>query len=168
MVETGVSQDELRQILNQLRSYSQQASAPPQPPAPQPHAGSSNYSQSYPRQAALSAQSGFPSSAVSPSYPQLKTESADLSSLLSLTQSISTSVPTPPTPAPISNIANLYNALLKAGVVSATGTPTGAGETAKAEETKPELVDPARTAAREYRKSILSNKLKLTSAAITK
>jgi pre-mRNA cleavage complex 2 protein Pcf11 len=31
---------------------------------------------------------------------------------------------------PISNVANLYNALLKADVVSATGTPTGAGETA--------------------------------------
>jgi pre-mRNA cleavage complex 2 protein Pcf11 len=35
-----------------------------------------------------------------------------------------------PSVAPISNITNLYNVLLKAGVVSATGTPTGAVKTA--------------------------------------
>jgi pre-mRNA cleavage complex 2 protein Pcf11 len=70
--------------------------------------------------------------------------------------------------APISNITNLYNALLKAGVVSASGTPTGAGETAKPEESKPEPVDPAKATAREYQKAILSQKIKLTSAGITK
>ncbi|KAF7978365.1 hypothetical protein HWV62_731 [Athelia sp. TMB] len=46
-----------------------------------------------------------------------------------------TSVSAPPAPA-IGNIANLWQSLLKAGVVSSTGTPTGAGETAKAEEIK--------------------------------
>jgi hypothetical protein len=35
-----------------------------------------------------------------------------------------------PLVAPIGNVTNLYNAHLKAGVVSAAGTPTGAGETA--------------------------------------
>ena len=70
--------------------------------------------------------------------------------------------------APISNITNLYNALLKAGVVSASATPTGAGETAKVDESKPGPVDPAKTTSREYRRAILSQKVKLSSAGITK
>lgn len=57
--------------------------------------------------------------------------------------------------APISNITNLYNALLKAGVVSATGTPTGAGETAKDEGSKLEPIDVVKVIARECRKAIL-------------
>ncbi|KIM78393.1 hypothetical protein PILCRDRAFT_11358 [Piloderma croceum F 1598] len=36
--------------------------------------------------------------------------------------------------APISNITNLYNALLKASVVSASATPTSVGETAKVDQ----------------------------------
>jgi pre-mRNA cleavage complex 2 protein Pcf11 len=32
---------------------------------------------------------------------------------------------------PIGNITNMYNVLLKAGVMSASTTPTGGGETAK-------------------------------------
>ncbi|KAF7977675.1 hypothetical protein HWV62_3124, partial [Athelia sp. TMB] len=98
-----------------------------------------------------------------------KSEPADLSALLALSQpgSLPTSASAPPAPA-IGNIANLWQSLLKAGVVSSTGTPTGAGETAKVEETKVEVVDPSRLAAREYRKSILAQKMKLTSTSITK
>ncbi|KAF7967370.1 hypothetical protein HWV62_34455, partial [Athelia sp. TMB] len=97
------------------------------------------------------------------SYPQAKSEPADLSALLALSQAgpIPTSASALPPPA-IGNIANLWQSLLKAGVVSSTGTPTGAGETAKVEETKVEAVDPSRLAAREYRKSILAQKMKLT------
>lgn len=88
----------------------------------------------------------------------------DLSALMALSQSgplpVSASVLYPPQQRP--------RALVKAGVVSSnTGTPTGAGETLKAEETKPVGVDSSRMAAREYRKSILSHTMKLTSAAIT-
>jgi pre-mRNA cleavage complex 2 protein Pcf11 len=89
----------------------------------------------------------------------------DLSSLLASPRSTST---VPGHSAPINNITNLYNALLKAGVVSASATPTGAGQTAKAEEHKPEPVDPAKATAREYRRAILSQKVRLTSAGITK
>ena len=79
---------------------------------------------------------------------------------------------TPPVPAGsvalISNIANLYNTLLKAGLVSAMGTPTGAGETAKADESKSEPMDAAKALAWEYRKSILSQQVKIPSVGITK
>ena len=51
--------------------------------------------------------------------------------------------------------------------MSASGTPTGAGATAKAEEpSKPS--DPVKDAARQYRKAVLKHKIKLTSADITK
>ena len=43
--------------------------------------------------------------------------------------------------APLSYITNLDNALLKAGAVSTSGTPTSTGETAEAEESKPGTVD---------------------------
>ncbi|KAF7978402.1 hypothetical protein HWV62_805 [Athelia sp. TMB] len=144
LVEAGVPQNELRQILTQMRSLSQQAPMPPPPPQPP----------AYPPPA---------------SYPQAKSEPADLSALLALSQAgpIPTSASAPPAPA-IGNIANLWQSLLKAGVVSSTGTPTGAGETAKVEETTVEAVDPPRLAAREYRKSILAQKMRLTSTSITK
>lgn len=44
---------------------------------------------------------------------------------------------------------------------SNTGTLAGAGETAKTEETKPESADPSGITARDYRKYILSHKMKL-------
>jgi hypothetical protein len=53
-------------------------------------------------------------------------------------------------------------------VVSATGTLTGAGETAKAKEPKPSPVDAAKVTAKEYRKAILSQSVKLPSSVITK
>ncbi|KAF7965009.1 hypothetical protein HWV62_1060 [Athelia sp. TMB] len=131
LVEAGVPQNELRQILTQMRSLSQQAPMPP--PPPQPVASSSNFPQSYPQQ---HPQPAYPPPA---SYPQAKSEPADLSALMALSQAgpIPTSASAPPAPA-IGNIANSWQSLLKAGVVSSTGTPTGAGETAKVEETKVE------------------------------
>ena len=43
--------------------------------------------------------------------------------------------------APLSYITNLYHALLKAGAVSTSGTPTSTGATAEADESKPATVD---------------------------
>lgn len=82
----------------------------------------------------------------------------------------STSTPTniPPPPA---NIANLLSTLLKAGVVSASGTPLGAGATAKEEASKQttvESVDLEREASRAYRQAILSQQIQLTSSDITR
>jgi len=103
------------------------------------------------------------------SVPLAKSEQLDLSSmLLAKNASSSASSVAGSSAAPISNITNLYNALLKAGVVSASGTPTGAGETAKHKESKPKPVDAAKATAREYRKSILSQKISLMSSGIAK
>lgn len=171
MVEAGVSQDELRQILSQLRSFTQSAAPPPAPQAvPTTHNYSGpSFPPSYPPQPPLYQNSGAHQSfGAQPQYlQQPKTEQLDLASLLA---SASTAPPAPVVAsqvAPISNITNLYNALLKAGVVSASGTPTGAGETAKA-ESKSDPVDAAKLSSREYRKLILSQKIKLTSAGITR
>lgn len=91
---------------------------------------------------------------------------------------------TPPAPvvntsttSTIPNISNLFEALRKAGVVSSTGTPTGAGQTQSAtiasaqdpEDIKPEsLVDSVREDARAHREAILSENIRLTSADITR
>lgn len=91
---------------------------------------------------------------------------------------------TPPAPvasmsaAPaIPNISNLFEVLRKAGVVSSTGTPTGAGQAQAAtiasaqdpEDIKPEnLVDPVREDARAYREAILSENIRLTGADINR
>jgi hypothetical protein len=45
------------------------------------------------------------------------------------------------------------NTLLKSGLVSAIGTPAGAGETAKTDKSKSEPMDVARASAREYHKA---------------
>ncbi|KIM90910.1 hypothetical protein PILCRDRAFT_811403 [Piloderma croceum F 1598] len=180
LVEAGVSQDELRQILNQLRSFSQSTAPPPLAPAPtstpastSPSYNGSLYPRPYPPPASYSNQGpppGFPVPTDRPSYlQQPKTEQVNITSLLPSSQLASSSPSAPVhSAAPISNITNLYNALLKAGVVSASATPTGAGETAKVDESKPEPVDLAKTTSREYRRTILSQKVKLSSAGITK
>lgn len=92
-------------------------------------------------------------------------EPIDLGGLLSAVQPalVTSNAPLPRT----NSLANLFNALLKAGVVSASGTPTGAGAPAKVEESTT-LSDPVENAARQYRKAVLKHKIKLTSADITK
>ncbi|KZT12516.1 uncharacterized protein LAESUDRAFT_718777 [Laetiporus sulphureus 93-53] len=182
LVQAGVSQDELGQILNQLRTLAQPTTAPtpqlPPAPSPQVYAAQPSYPASIPapqmpsfppaiEQAPYQQQTSYAGS----TYGFPKAEPVDLQSMLAPQPSrvpppTSTSVPAP-TGTPVNNIASLYNALLKAGVVSATGTPTGAGATAKSEE-KSLSSDPIKDAAREYRKAVFSHKIKLTSAGISK
>ncbi|KAH9938216.1 uncharacterized protein B0H18DRAFT_966113 [Fomitopsis serialis] len=188
LVQAGVSQAELSQILNQLHTLAQPAPAPaPTPIPPPPVAARPSYSaqqSSYPPPppgvlASMSpppyrSQSAYPPPPPPPSYGVPKSEPIDLSSFLSAVQpppasmsSSHTAPPPPPAAAPTNNISDLFNALVKAGVVSTNGTPTGAGATAKAEElSKP--FDLVKDAARHYRKTILKHKIKLTSADITK
>ncbi|THH14893.1 hypothetical protein EW146_g5507 [Bondarzewia mesenterica] len=69
------------------------------------------------------------------------------------------------------NISNLFEALIKAGVVSATGTPTGAGATvaSQADETKHATAEGlGRDEARVYRDAVLAENIKFTSSDITK
>ena len=63
------------------------------------------------------------------------------------------------------NISSLFDALVKAGVVSASGTPTGAGATAKAETP---TTDASKDAIVDYRQAIFSAGIKLSSNDIVK
>ena len=75
-------------------------------------------------------------------------------------------IPTGPAIVPPDNIANLLSTLLKAGVVSASSTPTGAVSTATDKATIadiPKAVDANETVIREYRDSILSETINLNS-----
>jgi len=161
LVEAGVSQEELHQILNQLRNLVKSTAplappppqaAPPQqwqsysaPPLPQP-----SFSSSAPRPYSHTSQ-------IAPVYP------ADN---VILEQSIPQAAMMSTSPA---NIANLLSTLLKAGVVSANGTPTGAGATAKEEASNQQVVEISsleREASRAYRQVILSHPIKLSSSDI--
>ncbi|KAJ8587211.1 hypothetical protein M405DRAFT_319900 [Rhizopogon salebrosus TDB-379] len=179
LVEAGVSQDELRQILSQLRSLSQgpqlaAAATPTYPTTSTPSTASYQYpaQPSYPRQVA---QPIFPppvqqppssntyTSYGLPSNNQPKTEPVDPVSPLSSVKS---------TGAPSTDLAGLYSALLKAGIVPATGTPAVVGAVVTSEDTvaasSTSSENLSRDAARAYRKSILSQNVKLTNVDITR
>jgi len=69
---------------------------------------------------------------------------------------------------PQNSITSLYNALLKAGVVSVDSTPVGPGSKSD-EERVPALSNvPSRDNVRTYRKAVLSEKIKLTTTDITR
>ncbi|KAI0353595.1 hypothetical protein OH77DRAFT_1458232 [Trametes cingulata] len=167
LVQVGVSQEELRQILSQLRTLAAPAGPSAPVSAPTPYAAAPAFTPPPPMPTAPPP-IPQPTYQQPPSYSvpseQPKAEPIDLSRFLA--------PPPPPaastsTAAPVSDITNLFNALVKAGVVSSSATPTGAGATAKSEEQMPP-VDPEREAARAYRRSVLSHKVKLTSADITR
>lgn len=173
LVQTGVSQDELQQILTQLRNLVR----PPPPPAPAPPVTGPPQWQSYPSQHPPQ-QPPFPPTGI-PSYPQatsypypyganVKVES--VASPLHPSSSSSTPIPSTSSAPPTTDIRSLLSSLVKAGVVSANGTPLGAGATAKEEETKaePPAVNLERESARIYRQSILAHDIKLTTSDITK
>ncbi|KAJ7094661.1 hypothetical protein B0H15DRAFT_830405 [Mycena belliarum] len=159
LVEAGVSQEELQQILNRLRSLVRAAApAPtpaPSPPAPVAAPASWSPQPTYPIQAP------FPPAAPPmypfPTYNNVKTE-------------------TPPSVLPSasgsglsaqSSILNLLSTLQK--VVTENGTPLGAGAPNQEDVSKPELPpDLERESSRNYRDAILAQDVKLTSADITR
>ncbi|KII95071.1 hypothetical protein PLICRDRAFT_33902 [Plicaturopsis crispa FD-325 SS-3] len=184
LVETGVSQDELRQILGQLRTLTRSTAPPPPPPqhAIPPPASSHPYSAPNPsydgfgEQPPNSSNGIRPSySAAGPSYPQPSPAYPSFQPKLEP----STLLPVPPSSIPpsthghsgsppVNNISQILAALAKAGVVTAT-PPPGSGPPAKAEDVKPQVTaDPVRESSREYRSAILSQNIKLTSTDITK
>lgn len=178
LVEAGVSQDELRQILSQLRSLTRAPQAPPQASSAPPP------SSSYPPSTSTYPYSQQPTYArqFQPTYPTVslpqptgtfnyssestKVEPMNLSALLSSAQT--NSQPSTAPAIPSSSITNLYNALLKAGVVSADCTPVGAGPSNDEERTPPPSNSLSRDNTRAYRKAILSEKIKLTTTDIVK
>jgi len=158
LVEAGVSQEELQQILTQLRSLVR-STAPPPPPTALP-------TQWQPQPMYAAQPPNQPPFHPGPSYlaDDVKMEASHPIA------PTSTSTPTPAI-APPADIANLLSTLLKAGVVSASGTPLGAGATAKEEAAKHQIDENdglEREASRAYRQAILSQPIKLTSSDITR
>ncbi|GLB33916.1 putative RPR [Lyophyllum shimeji] len=160
LVEAGVSQEELQQILTQLRSLVRSTAPPPPPPPAAPPA------QWQPQPIYPAQPSNQPSFPPAPSYP---TDGVQVEAPPSIVPA-STATPTPAV-APPADIANLLSTLLKAGVVSASGTPVGAGATSKEEAAKQQIVENdglEREASRAYRQAILSQPIKLTTSDITR
>lgn len=158
LVETGVSQQELQQILGQLRVLSQSTSPPPPPVAQWPvQSGFSGPSQSYPPSTAPPAPAD-----IMPVFPPLDVAEPK-SSVLSVA---SMSTPVANTNIAPANYADLLSSLLKAGVVSNTGTPLGAGTTAQ--EAKAETDNTRRQTERLYRESVLAYDVQLSTNGITK
>ncbi|KAG6869287.1 hypothetical protein C0993_000040 [Termitomyces sp. T159_Od127] len=152
LVEAGVSQDELQQILGQLRTLGRSKPAPA--PVLQPSAPSAPHWQPQPPYLVpqLQSQPALPLTM----YPPENVKFEDVVQ------------PSTSSPAP-AEITNLLTTLLKAGVVSASGTPQGAGATAHEEAAKGQLhEDLEREASRAYREAILSQPFTLSSTEITK
>ncbi|PIL37089.1 hypothetical protein GSI_00781 [Ganoderma sinense ZZ0214-1] len=167
MVQAGVPQRDLQAILTQLRALTTPSSSPPPPaPAPASYPAAPSYSQLPPIPAPpIAPQPPYQSQ---PPYPmafeQPQQEPVDLTRLLPPVAPVATtSVPS----APIPDISGIFSALVRAGVVSTTGTPTGAGTSSKPEEPS-QSADPESQARQAYRKAIMSVKIKLTSSDVSK
>ncbi|KAF9076755.1 hypothetical protein BDP27DRAFT_1254578 [Rhodocollybia butyracea] len=172
IVEAGVSQADLQQILNQLRTLmrsNSQSTSPPAPQAPTPqwtssYAPVSTPPTSLPPSTSLPPVSTFPPSV----FPKEDYRTGTPPS---------SSAPTAPTAGPSTqappDFASLLSTLVKAGVVTANSTPVGAGITVYDDDlsvakSEPEADNNAREDARTYRKLILSHNVQLTTSAITK
>ncbi|KAG6911199.1 hypothetical protein DXG01_003066 [Tephrocybe rancida] len=162
LVEAGVSQEELHQILTQLRALGRTKA--PQPPQPQPTAPPAHW-QPQPSYMAPPPQN-------QPHFPPHTTYQTNMKvEDVPAPGPSSTPTPVPMMTAPPIEIANLLSTLLKAGVVSANGTPQGAGATVQEEAANVQLVEDDgldREASRAYREAILSQPITLSSTDITK
>ncbi|KAF9057660.1 hypothetical protein BJ165DRAFT_1422254 [Panaeolus papilionaceus] len=165
LIELGVSQQELQQILNQLRNLvkSSSAAAPPPPPLV-PH---------NPTWQATPTYTNLPM----PAVPQLPPPSQDHSSTSSikledlvLQQTAKPAIPQLPTVDP-AGIATLLSNLVKAGVVSANSTPSNADAPVKEQELPVQESIPVRDkemAIREYRESLMSEDINLDTFDLAK
>ncbi|KAF8897640.1 hypothetical protein BD779DRAFT_1491908 [Infundibulicybe gibba] len=170
LVSAGVTQEELQQILTQLRSLVRSTAPAPAPPPPQPqwpsHPPPSSYNAPAPPPHALAHPPRSYATSSSASYPTSIPNSVKMENMAPPVSSTApASIPKLPPP---ENIANLLSTLLKAGVVSANGTPLGAGSSSKEEASTYTTVDLGRESFRAYRQSILEQSIKLTSTDITK
>ncbi|KAK1233313.1 mRNA 3' end processing factor [Marasmius sp. AFHP31] len=153
LVEAGVSQEELVQILGQLRSLMRTATQPSPPPPPQ-HQPQPVAAPSWPAPATFTTPPP-----VIPSIPTVQSLPPPLKTELPTSSSMSAISP----PVPAAGFADLLSSLLKSGVVSANGTPLGAGST-QAEE----AVDYERETSRSYRTNILDHSVQLSTVGLTR
>ncbi|KAF9646023.1 hypothetical protein BDM02DRAFT_3189210 [Thelephora ganbajun] len=172
-VEKGLSQDELRQILNQLRNITR----PPVQPPPQSYPVAPNMSAlppptTYPQ---YSYNHAGPSSAPpqshppQPAYPQGVLDVKPSFPPAPPVQAVS-AVPLAPTnqlsvPA-VSDIANLYSALVKAGVVGAPGAPPVASSNVN--EPQPVSTDSSSKNISEHARKLLSQRIELSTTGIAR
>lgn len=166
-VEKGLSQDELRQILSQLRNITRPPVQPPPqsyPVAPTmsampPPTTYSQYSYNHAGPSSAPPQHAYPQGTldVKPSFPPAPP-----------VQPMSAMPPAPTNqglPA-VSDIANLYSALVKAGVVGASGTPPAT--LSAMNEPKPESADSASKSISEHARKLLSQRIELSTAGIAR
>ncbi|KAF8592392.1 hypothetical protein K439DRAFT_1503404 [Ramaria rubella] len=185
---THVKQQELVAIDKQLRQMSQEA-----PTAGPSEVSPSTYSLTAPASSqptyAPPAQTMFSSPSIPPSQYPCATVDYPIQDAYSYSQARPPQVPNPSslfpstqpsaTPTPVSlapvggpstNIADLFNSLLKAGIVYGTGTPSGAGPSATApialEDVRPMNLE--READKEYERSIMSLSISLTTSDMAK
>ncbi|KAI0251274.1 hypothetical protein BJV78DRAFT_1126657 [Lactifluus subvellereus] len=177
LVEAGVSQDELGQILAQLRSLVRPTSANPAPPPALP---TSKYTSAVSPPSFMYNQTVVPGGAslVHPQYSQAHPPTYPNSA--QQFQTSDTSRPLNPAvasaaPPAIPNITGLFERLVKAGVVSASSTPTGAGATAQgSDDIQTQLRDVHTSSesnvedARAYRKVILAQDVRFSGAEISR
>ncbi|KAL1747711.1 hypothetical protein HDZ31DRAFT_31382 [Schizophyllum fasciatum] len=168
LVEAGVSQDELQQILTQLRALVRPPTVPPVAPAPVP-TPPVHVPTPQPQWAAPAPQPGpsaynipgpsnFAPSAQAPPYAQ---PVQDVKPAISVPSASGTA---PVSAIPAFDIHNMLSSLVKAGIVSATGTPVGG----QASNQQPSEVDMEKEESRSYRRTILRQKVKLTSAELSR
>lgn len=173
-----MSQDELAQILAQLRALVRPTSASSVPP---PAIPATKYtSVPYPPSFTYH-QTVVPAGAsLHPQYPPAPTPTYSNSAQQFQTSDTSRPAAINPVavttaPAAIPNIAGLYEALIKAGVVSATSTPTGAGATAHAQDDihsqTSDVQAPSESKVddtRAYKRAILAEDVRFSSADISR
>ena len=179
LVEAGVSQEELAQILAQLRTLirpNPSNVAPPPAPAPVKYPPTTPYPPSFTYHQTVAPNSA---SLVHSQYPMAHTltytNSAQPIQTPDSSRPLSNTVVASAAPPVIPNISGLFEALVKAGVVSATSTPTGAGATIQAQDdskTQSHDTQPSREStvedARVYRKAILTEDVRFSSAEISR
>jgi pre-mRNA cleavage complex 2 protein Pcf11 len=175
-VEKGLSQDELRQILNQLRNITRiplQSPTQSYPVAPNmstvpPPTTYSQYSYNHAGPSSAPPQSYPPQTGYPQGVPDVKPTFPPAPSV----QHVSAVLPAPANrpsvsalPA-VSDLANLYSALLKAGVVGTTGTPP----VAPSNVNEPQLESsdfPSKSISERARK-LLSQRIELSTTGIAR
>ncbi|KAF9268141.1 hypothetical protein L218DRAFT_954518 [Marasmius fiardii PR-910] len=151
LVEAGVSREELHQILGQLRSLMRTATQLSPPPPPPVAAAPPSWTQS----------AAFPNPTTVVPPPQSLTPTPKVEPTSSILQ------PSVPVAPPATGFADLLSSLLKSGVVSANGTPLGAGSTVT-EQAASSALDVEREASRSYRTAILRHEIQLSTVGLTR
>ncbi|KAF5390584.1 hypothetical protein D9757_002694 [Collybiopsis confluens] len=173
VIEAGVSQNELQQILNQLRNLMRNNAQPPPPAAPFPAQWPQNHFATSPAVSFPPPPSSIPGSLLS--YPVSTFQTEPYASIGSTSTSVLTPVPAASPSTQTTDFAGLLSTLVKAGVVSTNGTPVGAGATIHEPAAEDQhavkterIVSEGRDASRVYRNLVLSYGVQLTTSGITK